>query len=115
KIVVNVAVSGAVTAATIMTRGGAILSWVDGLESEGFRCEIDVIESGLFRENTPKPLGVLFSVKVKRADEPLDIDRVSFWLAHPAIQRRLMFGLYERSPELGTMLGLSPGEAVTYG
>jgi len=114
KLVVNVAVSGAVTAATIMTRGGAILSWVDGLEAEGFRCEIDVIESGLFRETTPNPLGVLYTVKVKRADEPLDIDRVAFWVCHPAIQRRIFFAAYERSPELGTMLGLSPVEGVTY-
>ena len=114
RIVVNVAVSGAVTAATIMQRGGAILSWVDGLEAAGIRVEIEVIESGLFQEGEATPKGVVFSVKAKRADEPLDIDRVSFLICHPAIQRRLFFALYEREADQGK-LGLTPSEAVTYG
>lgn len=114
KIVVNVAVSGAVTTATIMRRGGAILSWIDGLEDAGYRCEVDIIESGLFQKHAKVQKGVLFSLKAKSASEPVDVDRLAFLLCHPAMQRRVFFSLYERLRE-STRIGLIQSEVVTYG
>lgn len=114
KIVVNVSVSGAVTTATIMRRGGAILSWIDGLEDAGYRCEVDIIEAGLFQKHSKLQRGVLFSLKAKSADEHVDVDRLAFLLCHPAMQRRVYFSLYEQESRQKD-IGLVPGESVTYG
>lgn len=114
RIVVNAAVSGAVSVNTIIKRGAAILSWIDELESAGIRCDVEVIETGLFREHDKEQLGVLFSMTGKLSHEPVDIDRLSFLLCHPAIQRRIFFSLYEREASQAK-IGLTQAEAITYG
>jgi hypothetical protein len=38
-------------------------------------------------------------VVVKRAGEPLQLDALTFALAHPAMLRRLFFGVWETAPK----------------
>lgn len=115
RIVVNVAVSGNVPRATIQARGAAILSWVDELEASGYRCEIAIVETGLFGANSPSPKGVLFSATGKLPEEPLDVDRMSYLLCHPSVQRRIFFAMYEGEERLRSELGLTAAQAMTYG
>lgn len=115
RIVVNVAVSGNVPREVIYARGGAILAWVDELEQCGYRCEIVVIETGIFGAKSPNPKGVMFMATGKLPEEPLDIDRMGFLLCHPAVQRRVFFSLYEGDEVFEKTLGLSKAQLMTYG
>lgn len=115
RIIVNVSVSGNVPREVIYARGGAILAWVDELESCGYRCEIVVIETGIFGANSDKPKGIMFMTTGKLPEEPLDIDRMSFLLCHPAMQRRIFFGLYEGDDAFERHLGLTKAQLMTYG
>ena len=40
----------------------------------------------------------LMTIELKQAGQPLDLDRLSFALAHPASLRRLTFAAYESFP-----------------
>lgn len=115
RIIVNVAVSGNVPREVIYARGGAILAWVDELESSGFRCEIVIIETGIFGSKGETPKGVVFMATGKTPEEPLDIDRMGFLLCHPAVQRRIFFSLYEGDDVLEKNLGLTQAQLMTYG
>jgi hypothetical protein len=114
RIIVNVAVSGNVPREVIYARGGAILAWVDELESSGYRCEIVIIESGLFGSKGDKPKGIVFMATGKTPEEPLDIDRMGYLLCHPSVQRRIFFSLYEGDRKLEE-LGFTKAQLMTYG
>lgn len=115
RIVINVAVSGNVPREVIHARGGAILAWVDELERCGYRCEIVVIETGIFGRTSSSPKGIMFMATGKLPEEPLDIDRMSFLLCHPAMQRRIFFSLYEGDETFEKSLGLTKAQLMTYG
>lgn len=115
RLVVNVAVSGNVSREVIYARGGAILAWVDELEASGYRCEIVIIETGIFGRLGKDPKGVIFMATGKSPEEPLDIDRMSFLLCHPSVQRRVFFSLYEGDEIFERELGLSKPQLMTYG
>lgn len=115
RIIINVAVSGNVPREVIHARGGAILAWVDELEKCGYRCEIVVIETGIFGRKTSTPKGIMFMATGKLPEEPLDVDRMSFLLCHPAMQRRIFFSLYEGDEVFEKSLGLTKAQLMTYG
>ncbi len=78
---------------TIYRRGAAITALVDVLETVGIRTEIQLVATA--RGNQAKGW-FEYRVPVKEADEPLDIDRVAYFLAHPSSLRRLGFACDER-------------------
>lgn len=97
-------ISSGVQSDAIMRRGAAILSWVDKLEAEGGRCEL------LYNLTCAGgDLKYTISTAIKRADEPLDIDRAAFVLAHPSMFRRIAFGCYERHADVCHHLGTTYG------
>lgn len=100
RFILNIATSGIVPMSTVVNRGAAVLSWVDKLESDGARCEIVVVRSSYNGARHGAPQHCLLWVPVKRADEPLDVDRMAFVLTHPAMLRRLAFAAMERHREL---------------
>lgn len=114
RVLVNVACSGGVNHKTIIRRGGAIVSWIDELESSGVRCDVEIVETGLFRLGEGKMAGVVFSATGKLSHEPVDIDKLGFLLCHPSVQRRIFFALYEREEALN-QIGISQLKAITYG
>lgn len=93
-------ISSGINSDAIIRRGAAILSWVDKLEAEGARCEL------LYNLTcTGGNLKYTISTTIKRADEPLDIDRAAFVLAHPSMFRRIAFGCYERHADVCANMG----------
>ena len=91
---INCAASAAIDVETIQARGAVLLAYVDELEQAGARCEI-VMECGLGHGTTDR---IDVSVMVKRADEHLDIDRLSYVLINPSFLRRHCFAHAERAP-----------------
>jgi hypothetical protein len=101
---INQAVSGSVEADAICARGVTVLCAVDLLESCGIRCEIilsigNISTGGAGSVKSGKT--VESHVILKRASDPVDLDRLAFWVAHPASFRRFGFRWLEQQ-------GLSP-------
>lgn len=88
--------SAGVAEKNIINRGVALLSIVDQWEDDGYSVEIDLAfraeaDGWDFRVTCP----------VKRAGEPLELDRLAFVLANPSILRRVIFSLYEQQGQKG--------------
>jgi len=90
---VNIGALVSVKKKTITRRGVAIVSLVDALESSGKRVEIEMVSRA---KNKFSPEIAVVTVKLKKPDEPLDIERVLFALAHPSTLRRLVFSVREK-------------------
>jgi len=99
----NQSVSGAISADTICARGVTVLVAVDLLESLGTRCEVTVSKGSISTGSagSVRNLQVDTHVVVKQAGDAVDLDKLAFWVAHPASFRRLGFRLNEQN-------GLSP-------
>ena len=94
KVIVSQAAMGSVSPDTMFRRGAAAVLLVDALESCGIRCEVWVLpkcnatSKGKFR--------FYGKVLVKKAEDPVELDRLAFMLAHPGVLRRLGFRLMEQ-------------------
>lgn len=99
--------SSAYGAAEFMNYGAAVLSYIEGLENAGFRVEIEMAFCGQYsRGNQSRHyIGVL----IKRAEEPLEIDKLAFCLTHVAMFRRICFAVKESTPGVSEQLGYSYG------
>jgi len=86
----NSCVSGALQPEAIVARGVAVLVAVDLLESCGRRCEVIVSQS-----TTTAQIQADANIVVKRASEPVDLDRLAYAVAHPGFFRRLGFRFME--------------------
>lgn len=93
-VVCSVSVSCAVDTGVMITKGAAVCALVDALEAAGYRCNVVMVsatEHGYGVKSTHQ-----FTVPVKQADHPLDLENMVFALAHPSTFRRLMFSLMEQ-------------------
>lgn len=114
KIVANVSAIGSVQSESIFSAGAAIFAAVDLLESLGHRVELWLGSGSTL--HTGKRLQVL--VKLKDASQPVDSDRLAFFLAHNASLRRIFFsaecqrGFFPSSSRT-TKLELNDGSIVT--
>ena len=81
----------------IIKRGAIVLSNIDYLENNGFRCRIVGYNHALCRKDrrAKTRMGVKHLAILKDYNEPLDIDRMAFALACPSMLRRLAFRLTE--------------------
>lgn len=86
----NNCVSGGLQADAIVARGVAVLVAVDLLESCGRRCEVIVSQA-----TDTHDLHAECNIVVKRASEPVDLDRLAYSVAHPGFFRRLGFRFME--------------------
>lgn len=101
---INQAVSAAVDTDTICARGVTVLCAIDLLESCGIRCEVILSKACLAsgtKSGSIKNRRVESHVVLKRASDPVDLDRLAFWIAHPSSFRRFGFRIDEQN-------GLSP-------
>jgi hypothetical protein len=96
KVGINIAASGAYSAQEFINYGAAILSYVDALETGNMRAEIWVLNSVTMSDGKST---YLLEVKAKAPEEHLDLDRLAFMLANPAMLRRFVFGHKSRAPE----------------
>jgi hypothetical protein len=93
KLLVNVAASCGISAEAMFLRGAAAVMLSDLLEQSGLRAEIVVASAGRNGD-----AGVCYTVTVKRAEQPIELDRLAFMVACPSVFRRLMFRAYEQLP-----------------
>jgi len=93
KFLINASASCNISADSIANRGAAVAALVDQIESGGTRCEIWVTFATRKGGKFYAPM-----VCAKRAGEPLDIDVVAFTMGHPAMLRRVLFGIVENDP-----------------
>jgi len=88
RIAVNVWASSAYRAEEFINYGAAVVSYIDAVESAGFRVELTMLCHCKIDRTGDTYSG---RVLIKRAEEPLDIDRVTYCLTHPSMFRRLWF------------------------
>lgn len=91
-LVYNLATSFNVSRETMTNRGAAALALVDALEASGLRVEVTIC--GLFTADNGDKIDM--RATLKRAEDPLELDRAAFWMTHPSSLRRLLFRVMER-------------------
>ena len=99
RILVNASYSHTINENEVNNWGGAIVSWVDAIEARQSRVELWI--------TYPSNASPRFDpfIKLKRPDDPMEIDRLAFWLAHPSSLRRVMFALMEKHEALSRYVG----------
>lgn len=88
RLVCQVAAAGFRDGASVFVRGACTAVLADILEDAGYRTEIDVVRHVTFDCETTRT----YSVTVKRASEPLDLDRIIIGTS-PWFYRTVMFQL----------------------
>lgn len=85
--------------------GTRLLSAVASLENDGYRVEIDCIN--LTWSNANRNNYAYLATRIKDAQQPIDVKRLAYPLAHPSYFRVLVFRWMETSkcPDLGYGLG----------
>lgn len=90
RIAVNMSANCYVDAQEIVNRGVAIVSLIDRIQLSGRRVELIAIKHGESRLDK-----FVWSVTVKRPEEPIDMDRVGLCFATPIMLRRFFFRVLE--------------------
>ena len=105
RIAVNMSANCHVDAQDIVNRGVAIVSLIDRIQLSGRRVELIAIKHGNdFRSNDK----FVWSVTVKRPEEPIDMDRVGLCFATPIMLRRFFFRVLEfMTPSVVDSYGVS--------
>lgn len=110
-VVANVAASAAVSTDTIRARGGLIAGLVMALDRLG--APVSVTVAGGIRGYNGRIITHLLNIKDEGA--PLDMGRVMFTLAHPAMLRRIMFASWENEPrDIVSEFGFVKGRGYGY-
>ena len=88
RLAVNVWASCAYQPEEFTSYGAAVLSYIDAVEASGFRVELTML---CFCKVDGTQDSYSTSVMVKRAEEPVELDRLTFCFTHVAMLRRLFF------------------------
>jgi hypothetical protein len=105
-VLVNPTAASTVSGDTMYRRGAATLAIVDALARAGHRVSVTMRVETLGMDHRTR--GV-YTCPLVRPGELLDIDRLAFVLAHPAMPRRIIFGIADADPDwraLGARGGL---------
>jgi hypothetical protein len=93
RVTINLSASSGIKASELETRGVYVAALADVLESLGYRVQIDGFFSDEARHldatGKIKEGGHVIAFPIKVADQPLEIDRLAFVLAHPASLRQI--------------------------
>lgn len=93
QLAVPVAMVNRIPEETVRRRGAAVLALVDVLSRAQHPMEIWAV---LCMGNSSRATArLVYSVRIQKADEPLDIGRVMYFLAHPTVFRRLGFSVMD--------------------
>ena len=85
---INISASSNNSSRRLMRRGASILSLIDKLEDSGLSCNVNVCE--YTRASQGKGF-FLIEFPIKKAGQPMDIDRCAYALVHPSMLRKLCF------------------------
>lgn len=92
KLYFNTTTSAGVDAKIMQAKGACIVALVDLLERAGNRVEVWIGSPNHAYKDAGK---FIWEVLVKRAGEPMDVDKMAFAISHPSSFRRLFFSAYE--------------------
>ena len=92
RLVFNGSVSACVNPETIIQRGVFICALIECLEFAGTRVEIIYTQAMI----SDRGVKTEFSIKLKSAEQPMDMARMVFALAHPSMLRRIGFSWCEQ-------------------
>ncbi len=95
-IVMNGTASCGIEASVLIARGAVVSALVNLLELGGCRAKVTLAYAVTPRADAPPIFQT--TVTLKQYDEPLDLDRLTYALAHPSTFRRLFFSLMECQP-----------------
>lgn len=84
-IFINIRVSGGTSGSKVTKIGSKYLAVIDILEKAGYRCNV---YSGVANSSSTN---CLLMVRVKTDKEPLNLKKICFTIASPAMQRRIKF------------------------
>ena len=76
----------------MIRKGAAVVALIDQIERSGQRVEL--IATQISKTHRQYDEQHIF-ITVKQPDEPLDLDRISFAVAHPSMLRRVCFRIME--------------------
>lgn len=102
KVAYNITASFNVDAEVLTGRGAAVLALVELLELGGYGVELVVgvgVNYGPLDEDCNYSSLYGAYVPIKGADQPLDLPRAAFAIAHPSMFRRMFFSVMELWPE----------------
>jgi hypothetical protein len=89
RLAVNVWASCAYKPAQFTAYGAAVLSYIDAIESSGARVELSMLCHCAVGDGSKDSYTTL--VPIKRAEEPVEIDRLTYCFTHVSMLRRLFF------------------------
>ena len=87
---VNIAASAGINEREFFERGAAAAAFCDAIEASGRRCEIYAVSGGYSKAYG---LAMQVRVKIKSANEPLDLGRLAVAVADSGSYRRAVFSL----------------------
>lgn len=93
---VSCAIHAEVRAQNAANFGLGVAAYINQLETDGVRVELYATSPWDEDRLGKKGWRVSFAVKLKSADQPLDLAVIAFALGHPAMTRRIIFALMER-------------------
>ena len=96
RLVFNISAACSYAAESLVARGAFALALVEAFDKAGVSTEIMIQFASAHRQN--RNLITRISLKLKEADEPVDVDRLAFWLAHPASLRQMFLAVVSRLP-----------------
>lgn len=105
---VSTGVSGGVSSREIQLHGAAVGALVDALESVGQRVKLTWERSSQANGHS-----ITLWMPLKEYEEPLDLDRLAFFLTHNAPRRVMAWHEYLKAPgDLASSMGVTPGSAA---
>lgn len=90
--------SGGVSGEVMIARGAAAVALAELLEQAGHGVKITLVSSVASGYGGHGKEACEICIPIKAPDQPLDVSRVAFALAHPATFRRLVFAVEETLP-----------------
>ena len=100
RVTVMLGASSGISPEQIFRRGAVAVAIIDALEQQGFRVEL--VASAHSGNKAASKGGTVnahtdtINILIKRAEDPLELDRVAFVAAHAAMLRRLVFRAREQ-------------------
>ena len=91
----SISYPGHVDAEEWTEQGVKALAIVTNLERNGYRCNIDIVRGGYAKASSGRQVGICCRVRVKHANERLNISKLAFPFCNPSMQRRMMFRFTE--------------------
>lgn len=94
-VTINKSISYAVmtTKEQILEESVKALQMIKKIESQGVRCNLNIVWASAVDDKT-----LIFKIKIKSANEKLNISKLAFPLVHPSMLRRLAFRFLEVYP-----------------